>query len=160
MKHISKDLLEATDYIQDYVCAEINFILGKIHQQLTVYSKSSQRLQNKMKGTHKWNLTLFHTPKGFSPEVNSYANMFIYRNETLICGVIKYRASFIMQDYSDVFISDSLHKYAHFTVCTFLSHTLHYLVANACLEFSILTQTVLQNNCGREHFNYLQNHFC
>lgn len=52
-----------------------------------------------MKRTPKWNLTEFHTPKGFLPEVNSYTNTFIYRNETLICGIIKYRAFFTMQDY-------------------------------------------------------------
>jgi len=72
-----------------------------------------------MKRTHKWNLTELHTLKGFSPEVNSYTNMFIYRNETLICGIIKYRAFFIMQGYLDAFISDSAHEYVHFTLCMF-----------------------------------------
>lgn len=86
----------------------------------------------------KWNLTEFHTHKGFLPEVNSYTNMFIYRNETLICGTIKYTTFFITQDYLDVFISDSLHEEAHFTVSMFLTLHLHYLIANICLEFPFL----------------------
>lgn len=96
-----------------------------------------------MKRTHKQNLTEFHIPKGFLPEVNSYTNTFIYRNETLICGIIKYRAFFIMQDYLGIFISDSLCEYAHFTVNIFLTLHFHDIIANICLEFSIFTQIML-----------------
>lgn len=96
-----------------------------------------------MKRTHKWNLTGFHTPKGFSPEVNSYTNMFIYRNETLISGIIKYRAFFIRQDYLDVFIPDSLYTVKCAYSYMFLTLHLHYLIANMSIEFSIFTQTML-----------------